>query len=91
MDFREFHTSKHWCENSPLAAAHFHNVGVARPGPWNTWVNNPAMHLAPHLKTRFQLYYATKITHLGETSLFGLRYRSSKHSSGGVRGKEVER
>src|SRR5215207_7758482 len=22
-----------------LAAAHFHSVGVARAGPWNTWVN----------------------------------------------------
>src|SRR5215204_1869259 len=22
-----------WCENSLLAAAHLHNVGVARPGP----------------------------------------------------------
>ena len=22
-----------------LAAAHFHSVGVARQGPWSTWVN----------------------------------------------------
>jgi hypothetical protein len=22
-----------------LAAAHFHDFGVARQGPWNTWVN----------------------------------------------------
>jgi hypothetical protein len=22
-----------------LAAAHFHGFGVARQGPWNTWVN----------------------------------------------------
>src|SRR5215213_2848701 len=24
-----------------LAAAHFHGIGVARQGPWVTWVNSP--------------------------------------------------
>jgi hypothetical protein len=24
------------------AEAHFHGFGVARQGPWNTWVNKPA-------------------------------------------------
>jgi hypothetical protein len=32
-------SSRHWCEISLLAAAHFHGFGVARQGPWNTWVN----------------------------------------------------
>src|ERR671910_3123680 len=31
-----------------LAAAHFHGFGVARRGPWNTWVNSLERCLAPH-------------------------------------------
>ena len=31
--------SRHWRENSLLVAPHFHSFGVARQGPWSTWVN----------------------------------------------------
>jgi hypothetical protein len=34
-------SSRHWCENSLIAAARFHDFGVARQGSWNTWVNIP--------------------------------------------------
>jgi hypothetical protein len=37
-----------WCENSLLAIGHFHSVGVARAGPWNTSIKRRGTEARAH-------------------------------------------